>query len=105
MSEPSWEATRQHLIRRLREQAIHYGPTLVEPGVVTDVFIDPSQVTLRGDGLALIEALLVLLLREDRVEAVGGPARDPARARAPRPPPLSRAPASGWPPTGSAIAR
>ena len=63
MSEPSWEATRQHLIRRLREQAIHYGPTLVEPGVVTDVFIDPSQVTLRGDGLALIEALLVPLLR------------------------------------------
>ena len=82
MSEPSWEATRQHLIRRLREQAIHYGPTLVEPGVVTDVFIDPSQVTLRGDGLALIEALLVPLLRQDRVEAVGGPARDPARAPA-----------------------
>ena len=58
MSEPSWEATRQQLIRRLREHAIHYGPTLAEPGVVTDVFIDPSQVTLRGDGLALIEALL-----------------------------------------------
>ena len=28
----------------------------------------------RGDGLSLIEALLVPLLREDHVEAVGGPA-------------------------------
>ena len=74
MSEPSWEATRQQLIRLLREHAVHYGPTLVEPGVVTDAFIDPSRVTLRGDGLALIEALLVPLLRQDRVEAVGGPA-------------------------------
>ena len=38
--------------------------------MVTDVFIDPSRVTLRGDGLSLIEALLVPLLREDHVEAV-----------------------------------
>jgi orotate phosphoribosyltransferase len=74
MSEPAWEAARQQLIQLLREHAVDYGPTTVEPGVVTDVFIDPSRVTLRGDGLALIEALLVPLLRQDRVEAVGGPA-------------------------------
>ena len=74
MSEPSWEAARQQLIQLLREHAVHYGPTIAEPGVVTDVFIDPSRVTLRGDGLSLIEALLVPLLREDHVEAVGGPA-------------------------------
>jgi orotate phosphoribosyltransferase len=74
MSEPSWEAARQHLIRLLREHAVHYGPTLVGPGAMTDVFIDPSRVTLRGDGLALIEALLVPLLKNDHIEAVGGPA-------------------------------
>jgi orotate phosphoribosyltransferase len=74
MSAPSWEAARQQLIQLLREHAVHYGPTVAEPGVVTDVFIDPSRVTLRGDGLSLIEALLVPLLREDHVEAVGGPA-------------------------------
>jgi orotate phosphoribosyltransferase len=74
MHEPAWEAARQQLIRLLREQAVHYSPTLVEPEVVTDVFIDPSRVTLRSDGLALIEALLVPLLRQDQVEAVGGPA-------------------------------
>jgi orotate phosphoribosyltransferase len=74
MNEPAWEAARQQLIRLLREHAVHYGPPTVAPGVVTDVFIDPSRITLRGDGLALIEALLVPLLREDRVEAVGGPA-------------------------------
>ena len=74
MSEPSWEAARQQLIQLLREHAVHYGPTIAEPGVVTDVFIDPSRVTLRGDGLSLIEALMVPLLREDHVEAVGGPA-------------------------------
>jgi orotate phosphoribosyltransferase len=74
MSEPAWEAARQHLIRLLRAHAVHYGPTTVEPGVVTEVFIDPSRVTLRSDGLALIEALLVPLLRQDGVEAIGGPA-------------------------------
>jgi orotate phosphoribosyltransferase len=74
MSEASWESARQQLIRLLREHAVHYGPTIVEPGVVTDVFIDPSRVTLRGDGLALIESLPVPLLRDDRVEAIGGPA-------------------------------
>ena len=74
MSEPSWEAVRQQLIRLLRAQAVSYGPSLVGPGVVTDVLIDPSRVTLHGDGLALIEALLVPLLKNDHVEAVGGPA-------------------------------
>jgi orotate phosphoribosyltransferase len=74
MNESAWEAARQQLIRLLREHAVHYGPTTIEPEVVTDVLIDPSRVTLRGDGLALIEALLVPLLRQDRVEAVGGPA-------------------------------
>jgi orotate phosphoribosyltransferase len=74
MSEPSWEAARQQLIRLLREHAVHYDPTIVEPGMVTDVFIDTSQVTLHGDGLSLIESLLVPLLRDDGVEAVGGPA-------------------------------
>src|SRR5262249_18124109 len=74
MSEPSWEAARQQLIRLLRAHAVHYGPTLVEPEVMTDVFIDPSRVTLRSEGLSLIESLLVPLLRQDRVEAVGGPA-------------------------------
>jgi orotate phosphoribosyltransferase len=74
VNKPAWEAARQQLIRLLREHAVHYGPTTVEPGVVTDVFIDPSRVTLRGDALALIEALLVPLLRQDQVEAIGGPA-------------------------------
>jgi orotate phosphoribosyltransferase len=74
MSEPSWESARQQLIRLLREHAVHYGPTIVGRGAVTDVLIDTSQVTLLGDGLSLIEALLVPLLRNDRVEAVGGPA-------------------------------
>ena len=74
MSEPSWEAARQQLIRLLWEHGVHYEPTIVEPGVVTDVFIDTSQVTLRGDGLSLIESLLVPLLQDDGVEAVGGPA-------------------------------
>ncbi len=74
MSEPSWESARQQLIRLLREHAVHYGPTIVGHGAVTDVLIDTSQVTLLGDGLSLIESLLVPLLRNDRVEAVGGPA-------------------------------
>jgi orotate phosphoribosyltransferase len=74
MNESTWEAARQQLIRLLRAQAVHYGPTTVEPGVITDVFIDPSRVTLLGEGLALLEALWVPLLREDGVEAVGGPA-------------------------------
>ena len=74
MSEPSWESARQQLIQLLREHAVHYDPTIVERGIVTDVFIDMSRVTLLGDGLSLIESLLVPLLRDDRVEAVGGPA-------------------------------
>ena len=45
MNEPAWEAARQQLIRLLRAHAVHYGPTTVEPGVVTDVFIDPSRVS------------------------------------------------------------
>jgi orotate phosphoribosyltransferase len=74
MNDPTWEAARQQLIRLLREHAVHYGPATVEPGVVTDVFIDPSRVTLLSEGLALLEALWVPLLREDGVETVGGPA-------------------------------
>ena len=80
MSEPSWEAARQQLIQLLREHAVHYGPTIAEPGVVTDVFIDPSRVTLRGDGLSLIEALLVPLLRGSRRGRWWpGDGRDPTR--------------------------
>jgi len=74
MRDASWEAVRQQLIRLLRAHAVSYGPSLVGPGVVTDVLIDSSRVTLHGDGLALIEALLVPLLKNDHVEAVGGPA-------------------------------
>ena len=32
MSEPSWEAARQQLIQLLREHAVHYGPTIADPG-------------------------------------------------------------------------
>ncbi|HEY5865890.1 MAG TPA: hypothetical protein VI542_10165 [Candidatus Tectomicrobia bacterium] len=74
MREPSWEAVRQQLIRLLRTHTVSYGPSLVGPGVVTDVLIDPSRVTLHGDGLALIASLLVPLLKNDHVEAGGGPA-------------------------------
>ena len=71
MRESDWEAARQQLIRLLRAQAVRYGPVIVAGGVVTDVFVDVSRVTLHGPGLSLIESLLVPLLRQDGVEAVG----------------------------------
>lgn len=74
MNEPAWEAARQHLIRLLREEAVHYGPVLVGRGTVTEVFVDMPRVTLLGQGLSLIEALLEPLLADDQVDAVGGPA-------------------------------
>jgi orotate phosphoribosyltransferase len=74
MSEPAWESARQQLIRLLREHAVQYGPATVASGTVTDVFIDTSRVTLLGRGLSLIESLLVPLLANDHVDAVGGPA-------------------------------
>jgi orotate phosphoribosyltransferase len=74
MSEPAWESARQHLIRLLREQAVQYGPVKLASGTVTDVFIDTSRVTLLSQGLSVIESLLVPLLRNDHVDAVGGPA-------------------------------
>ena len=74
MREPAWEAARQQLIRLLREQAVQYGPATLPSGTVTDVFVDTSRVTLLGDGLSLIESLLVPLLANDHVDAVGGPA-------------------------------
>jgi orotate phosphoribosyltransferase len=74
MSEPTWESTRQQFIRLLREHAVQYGPTTLASGTVTDVFVDTSRVTLLGHGLSLIESLLVPLLANDHVDAVGGPA-------------------------------
>jgi orotate phosphoribosyltransferase len=74
VSEPEWEAARQQLIRLLREHAVQYGPVTIASGTVTDVFVDASRVTLLGQGLSLIESLLVPLLWNDRVDAVGGPA-------------------------------
>jgi hypothetical protein len=55
---PAWEAARQQLIRLLREEAVHYGPVTVGRGMVLDVFVDMSRVTLLSPGLSLIEALL-----------------------------------------------
>jgi hypothetical protein len=75
MSEPEWESARQQLIRLLREQAVHYGLTTVGRGTVTDVFVDVSRVTLLGQGLSVIESLLVPVLTHDH--ALGTrPARD-----------------------------
>jgi orotate phosphoribosyltransferase len=74
MSESAWESTRQQLIRLLREQAMQYGPVTLASGTVTDVYVDASQVTLIGPGQSLIESLLLPLLWNDRVDAVGGPA-------------------------------
>jgi orotate phosphoribosyltransferase len=74
VSEPAWEAARQQLIRLLQEHAVQYGPITLASGTVTDVFIDTSRVTLFGHGLSLIDSLLVPLLSNDRVDAVGGPA-------------------------------
>lgn len=74
MSEPAWEAARQQLIRLLQEHAVQYGPITLASGTVTDVFVDTSRVTLFGHGLSLIDSLLVPLLSNDRVDAVGGPA-------------------------------
>jgi orotate phosphoribosyltransferase len=74
VSEPAWESARQHLIRLLREQAVRHGPVTLASGTVTDVFIDTSRVTLLSQGLSVIESLLVPLLRNDHVDAVGGPA-------------------------------
>ena len=74
VSEPAWEAARQQLIRLLQEHAVQYGPITLASGTVTDVFVDTSRVTLFGHGLSLIDSLLVPLLSNDRVDAVGGPA-------------------------------
>jgi orotate phosphoribosyltransferase len=74
MSEPAWESARQQLIRLLREHAVQFGPATVASGTVTDVFVDVSRVTLLGRGLSVIGALLVPLLAQDHVDAVGGPA-------------------------------
>jgi orotate phosphoribosyltransferase len=74
VSEPAWESARQELIQLLRGHAVQYGPVTLSSGAVTDVYVDASQVTLLGHGQALIESVLVPLLRHDRVDAVGGPA-------------------------------
>ena len=74
MSEPEWESARQQLIRLLREHAVQYGPVNLASGIVTDVFVDASRVTLLSQGISLIESLLVPLLWNDHVDAVGGPA-------------------------------
>ena len=74
VSEPAWESARQQLIRLLREHAVRYGPVRLASGTVTDIFVDTSRVTLLGQGLSLIESLLLPLLRNDHVDAVGGPA-------------------------------
>lgn len=74
MSESAWEVARQQLIRLLRVQAVQHGPVTLPSGTVSDVYIDVARVTFLGQGLSLIESLLVPLLRQDGVEAVGGPA-------------------------------
>jgi hypothetical protein len=59
MREPAWESARQQLIRRLRAQAVQYGPATMARSTVRDVFGDASRVTLLSRGRSVIAALLV----------------------------------------------
>ena len=56
----------------LREKAYREGDFLLSSGARSDFYLDAKQVTYDPHGIALVGALMMELVREFRIEAVGG---------------------------------
>lgn len=66
-------ALRAELIRLLNTRAVQRGDFTLASGAKSKFYIDGKQVTLSGEGLAVISSLILQAIADDRVDAVGGP--------------------------------
>ena len=64
---------RQRLFKLIKEKAYHPGPITLASGKVSDYYIDARAVTLASEGAYCVGRLLFDLVKDEPVQAVGGP--------------------------------
>ena len=67
------EMKRLRLIKLINEHAVRRGEFLLASGQRASYYIDGKQVTLSAEGAALIADLILEVISNDAVDAVGGP--------------------------------
>jgi orotate phosphoribosyltransferase len=65
--------TRARLIELINRDAVRRGEFTLASGAKSSFYIDGKQVTLSGEGLAVISELILDAIAGDRADAVGGP--------------------------------
>jgi orotate phosphoribosyltransferase len=67
------ESARRRLASLLKERAVLQGPVQLSSGGESSFYVDGKQVTLSSEGASLVGALLWEAIRDERVDAIGGP--------------------------------
>jgi orotate phosphoribosyltransferase len=66
-------AKHARLVELLKERAVKRGKFTLRSGAVSDFYIDGRSVTLHPEGASLVADLVLESIRDDSVDAVGGP--------------------------------
>jgi orotate phosphoribosyltransferase len=64
---------KKRLLKLIKEKALFYQPVKLSSGKESNYYIDAKQVTLRAEGAYLLARLILDLIKDDDVEAIGGP--------------------------------
>jgi len=67
------DQVKQLLLELLREKAFQKGKRILSSGKESDYYLDAKKVTLTGEGAYLAAKLILNLIREEKINAIGGP--------------------------------
>jgi len=64
---------KKRLLKLIKEKALFYHSVKLSSGKESNYYIDAKQVTLSGEGAYLVARAILDLIKDDNVEAIGGP--------------------------------
>jgi len=64
---------KQRLLQLIKEKTLFYQPVVLSSGKRSNYYIDAKQVTLLPEGAYLVAKLILDLIKDEDVEAIGGP--------------------------------
>lgn len=65
--------TKSHLLQLIKEKALFYQPIELSSGKKSKYYVDGKQITLSGEGAYLVAKVVLDLIKDDKIEAIGGP--------------------------------
>ncbi len=66
-------AIKSRLLELIKEKALFYQPIELTSGKKSKYYVDGKQITLSGEGAWLVAKAVLDLIKDDNIEAIGGP--------------------------------